>query len=153
MVRQCVRQHQLTEMGERRTGNSIDYTFDDLGLPPADEMAKYKQVSPDMIKAIVEIAKKEQAHRHLADFRKLDIIKGSDGHIFSMNLWGMVFSVIIIVAMLLTMVTAIYFNSTWLSAASAVAFFLYLSTIIANFIGNKREKSASPAYPPPASAA
>lgn len=140
MVKQSIRQQQLTETGERRTGNIIDYTFDDVGLPTADEMAKYKQVNPDIIRAIIEIAQKEQAHRHETDFRKLEIIQASDHRIFKMNLWGMVLSLVIVAAMLSLLIVAMAYESTWLSAVSVTALFLYLSGMIANYIGNKKGK-------------
>src|SRR5579864_1294595 len=41
-------------------------------LPPPEDLIKYNEVFPDCGKAIVEMAQKEQSHRHNTDNRRLD---------------------------------------------------------------------------------
>lgn len=72
-------------------------TYEDNMLPSAEEMAKYNDVSPDIVRYILEQAKAEQEHRHSMDHKTADIVGSSEFSKNKLNSMGLSFAFIIVV--------------------------------------------------------
>jgi uncharacterized membrane protein len=94
------------QLNERRTrvagpngerGEHVDQTLtlDDSWLPPADELAKYHALDPNVVAFIIEATKKEQDFRHDFDRKRLKVFDKGNRREFSINMWGMVFAFLV----------------------------------------------------------
>ena len=79
-------------------------------IPPAMEMEKYAQISPDLPEKIIQMAIKEQDHRFLMDSaeqkRRDDELKTNS----TLIKWGIYASVICIIVIMLAAVLCAYFG-------------------------------------------
>ena len=71
---------------------------DDYPLPPADELAKLKEVNPELINFIMERAKQEQEMRHEELHETLNLEKEETKHRHRRDYFSLVLAFLIVIA-------------------------------------------------------
>jgi uncharacterized membrane protein len=86
------------------------FTVDDSCLPAASELQAYKDINPELISFLLDTSKKEQAHRHQMDELKIKTISYDSKKMHGINLMGMFYAFIIMIAGLALSAYLIYNN-------------------------------------------
>jgi uncharacterized membrane protein len=83
-----------------KEGKQLEHTItmDDNCLPSPSELTAYQRIDSNILPFLLEVAKKEQDHRHLIEKKKIDIIGWESKREFRINLWGMFFAFLILLA-------------------------------------------------------
>lgn len=86
--------------GNGEQGQQLEHTFtiDDSCLPPSTELQAYKDINPELITFLLETSRKEQAHRHVMDKKKIRSINIENIGIHGMNALGMILAFLIMLA-------------------------------------------------------
>ncbi len=81
-------------------GQQLEHTFtiDDSCLPPSAELQAYKDIHPDLINFLLETSKKEQLHRHNMDGKKMKTIIYDSKRMHRINMMGMFYAFLIMIA-------------------------------------------------------
>lgn len=81
-------------------GQQLEHTFtiDDSCLPSAAELQSYKDINPELINFLLETSKKEQEHRHQMDSKKMKTIVFDSKSMHRINMMGMFYAFIIMMA-------------------------------------------------------
>ena len=117
MGKQEIKQKETQVSTDQGVGKQLEqiYTVDDNCLPSPQELAAYKQIDPRIVEYLIDASIKEQNHRHKMDEKKLKIVAKADGRVGRMNLWGMFFAFLCLIALLAVVAYALYLDKQWLA--------------------------------------
>ena len=113
------------------------FTVDDSVLPPAQELASYKEIDPDIVRFLMDSASLEQRHRHEMDISKLKMVRKSESRTFGMNWWGMFFAFLSVLVLSGLAAFALYLDRPWFAGIFG---FSALIAIVSIFV-NKGDKA------------
>lgn len=116
MAKQHV-QSKHTEMSlQHGVGSQMEatITYDDSCIPSPADLAKYKEIDPDIVKHFLDTAKLEQSHRQRAIDKRIETIAKANQREHTTNITGMVLATIIILAIVTMTILALYWNRAWL---------------------------------------
>lgn len=97
-------------------GSTIVSVVDDKPFTPT-ELAQYKEIDPDFARAMMDMAQKEQEHRHDIDRQRARAIKRSQRHAFCHGCLGMFIAGLIVLAFLGLAAYALYLDHPWFAGA------------------------------------
>lgn len=115
-------------------------SLNDSVLPTAAELESYNAVNPELVPMIVDYTRKEQAHRHELDMMRMKAIRRSDGRDERINIWGMVFAFLSLLAMIALCAYALYLDKPWFSVIVGGT---VIVSIISLFVNAGRQKGQS----------
>ncbi|MFI3259466.1 MAG: DUF2335 domain-containing protein [Rikenellaceae bacterium] len=94
-------------------------TMDDCCLPNASELEAYKSVNVDIVPYLMEMARKEQEHRHSIEKSNVEILKENNDVVranceysYKANTRGMTYAFLIIVLSSICSAVLIYFDKS-----------------------------------------
>jgi uncharacterized membrane protein len=98
MTRQELKRKETQVSAPNGDGKQLEQTFtiDDNWLPSPEDLIAYKQIDPNILQFLLDVAKKEQNHRHAIEKKKINIISREGRREFRINLWGMFFAFLIL---------------------------------------------------------
>lgn len=104
---------QLNTSDGRALKNEASLTYDDNVLPTPQELEAYKHVDPRIVDFLLETAQKEQAFRHDIENKKVKIVGNADSGNRRMDLCGMIFAFLALLALIGLSAFALYLDKPW----------------------------------------
>lgn len=108
---------------------SATLTVDDSAMPSPEELRAYQSVSPDIVKFFIDASLKEQAHRHRVNEGRLKVLSRESRREERINLWGMFFAFLLVLALVGLTAFAIWLDRPWMATASGLGTFAALISI------------------------
>ncbi|MGL4852889.1 MAG: DUF2335 domain-containing protein [Phocaeicola sp.] len=98
-------------------GKQLEQTVvvDDNSLPSPQELAAYQAIDPEIVKFLIETAKKEQEHRHETELKKLDLVKKVENRITWIDGLGLMFAFLSIAVLGSIVAYALHLNQQWIA--------------------------------------
>lgn len=146
MAKQQINQKETQVSTSQGAAKQIEQTLtvDDNALPSPQELAAYQQIDPRIVDHLMELAKKEQEHRHDLDNQKMKMIRRTESRSERMNFWGMTFAFLCMVLFIGLTAFALYLNNPWFagffgltSLISIISIFINAGKNIDNKAGGK----------------
>lgn len=113
------------------------FTVDDSCLPTSAELQAYKDINPELINFLLETSKKEQAHRHQMDAKKMKTITFDSKSMHRINMMGMLYAFLIMMAGLAFSGYLIYYEKV---VTGTIFGGISIITAAAMFINKPKEK-------------
>ena len=88
--------NKITKADDRILSLEHNSSYDDSLLPDSKELAKLKELDPDIIKWIKERTAKEQDVRHEINFRRLSLLKSDNSKNFFIDVYSLTLAFFII---------------------------------------------------------
>lgn len=146
MAKQQINQKETQVSTSQGAAKQIEQTLtvDDNALPSPQELAAYQQIDPRIVDHLMELAKKEQEHRHDIDNQKMKMIRRTESRSERMNFWGMTFAFLCMVLFIGLTAFALYLDNPWFagffgltSLISIISIFINAGKNIDNKAGGK----------------
>ncbi len=109
------RQKAKGKNGIEAIAESLSVQVDDRPFTPQD-LREYNETNPEFAKQLMEMAIKEQEHRHGMDNNKVKVVRRSQAHTLAVNIIGMLFALLIVCAFLFCVYIAILHDANWIAA-------------------------------------
>ena len=116
-------------------------TVDDSTLPSPQDLAAYKAIDAKIVEHLLDLAKKEQAHRHELDNQKMKMVMRTESRSERMNFWGMTFAFLCMVLFICLTAFALYLDKPWFAGFFGIT---SLITIISIFINAGKDTGDKP---------
>ena len=112
-------------------GKQLEQTLivDDNSLPTPEELSAYKAIDPKIVEFLIETSKKEQEHRHKIDNDKIVIIKKNEGRTTSINVVGMMFAFLCIIAFVVLTGYALYLDRPWFASFMGIGALVSVASV------------------------
>lgn len=117
-------------------GSTTVSVVDDKPFTPS-ELAEYKNIDPGFAQTMMNMAQKEQEHRHEIERQRAAAIKRSQNHSFFHGCCGMLIAGFIVILFLALAGYALYLDHPWFAGAFTLASLL---PIVQLFIPKKNEQ-------------
>ena len=146
MAKQQINQKETQVSTSQGAAKQIEQTLtvDDNALPSPQELTAYQQIDPRIVDHLMELAKKEQEHRHDIDNQKMKMIRRTESRSERMNFWGMTFAFLCMVLFIGLTAFALYLDNPWFagffgltSLISIISIFINAGKNIDNKAGGK----------------
>lgn len=133
MGKQQIQQRKRVLSNRNAVGEETEssLTIDDNLLPSPDELRVYKEIDPNIVNFLIEVASKEQNHRHEIDNQKVEIIKSNEKRDYFLNIWGMFFAFMAIVVLVALSAWALYLDRAWFAGFFGVSAMITIVSIFA----------------------
>lgn len=118
----------------------VRITEDDNCLPSPAELAEYQKIDPNLIPFFMEVAKQEQEHRHHIEALQTQIVSRANKRDYRINLWGMFFAFLCVMAFAGIAFYAMFTGSVWMSILFGGG---TLASVVAIFVGSKKPQQQS----------
>lgn len=109
------RQKAKGKNGLEAIAESLSVQVDDRPFTPQD-LREYNETNPEFAKQLMEMAVKEQQHRHGLDKDKVKVVKRSQWHTLIVNIVGMISALVVVGAFLFCVYIAILHEANWIAA-------------------------------------
>lgn len=142
MAKQQINQKETQVSTSQGAAKQIEQTLtvDDNTLPSPQELAAYQQIDPRIVDHLMELAKKEQDHRHDIDNQKMKMLRRTESRSERMNFWGMTFAFLCMVLFIALTAFALYLDKPWFAGFFGVTSLVTIISIFINAgkdVGNK----------------
>lgn len=114
-------------------GESVEHivTIDDNAMPSPEELRKYKELDPNLVKYFMDLTSKEQANRHESNRTRFKIVSNTQRRNYRANMSGMVLAFLSLVLILALTGVAIYLDHMWFASIfTATSIVMILKTFV-----------------------
>ncbi len=134
MAKQQINQKETQLSTSQGAAKQIEQTLtvDDNILPSPQDLAAYKDVDPEIVKHLLELARKEQDHRHDIDNQKMKMIRRTESRTERMNFWGMTFAFLCMVLFIGLTAFALYLDNPWFAGFFGLTSLISIISIFIN---------------------
>ena len=124
-------------------GQQLEQTFtvDDSFLPSPEELQRYKEINPDIVKLLIDASRNEQDHRHHIDRLKMKTIKKEGNMVHVVNITGMALAFIIMIAGLGLSAFLVYKEKEIVGTIFAGATILIAVTTFLNHVKDEKKRN------------
>ena len=112
--------------------------IDNNPMPTAEELSKYKDISPDLVQYFMQITDEERSIRHEVTRQSVDLTQMDSKRRHRERILGLVFAFITILVFLGITAYALYLDKPWLAGIFST---LSIAGIISAFIQGRKEES------------
>ncbi len=134
MAKQQINQKETQVATSQGQAKQIEQTLtvDDSSLPSPQDLAAYKAIDPKIVEHLLELAKKEQDHRHDIDNQKMKMIRRTESRTERMNFWGMTFAFLCMVLFIGLTAFALYLDKPWFAGFFGLTSLVSIISIFIN---------------------
>lgn len=134
MAKQQINQKETQVSTSQGAAKRIEQTLtvDDYALPSPQDLAAYKNIDPKIVEHLLELANKEQGHRHDMDNQKMKMIRRAESRAERMNFWGMTFAFLCMVLFIALTAYALHLDNPWFAGFFGLTSLISIISIFIN---------------------
>lgn len=139
MAKNSVRRTQATVQRADQVGmlQEEHIIIDNNPMPTAEELSKYKDISPDLVQYFMQITDEERSIRHEVTRQSVDLTQMDSKRRHRERILGLVFAFIALLVFLGITAYALYLDKPWLAGIFST---LSIAGIISAFIQGRKEE-------------
>lgn len=140
MAKNSVRRTQATVQRADQVGmlQEEHIIIDNNPMPTAEELSKYKDISPDLVQYFMQITDEERGIRHEVTRQSIELTQMDSKRRHRERILGLAFAFITILVFLGITAGALYLDKPWLAGIFST---LSIAGIISAFIQGRKEES------------
>lgn len=140
MAKNSVRRTQATVQRADQVGmlQEEHIIIDNNPMPTAEELSKYKDISPDLVQYFMKITNEERSIRHEVTRQSVELTQMDSKRRHRERILGLVFAFMALLVFLGITAYALYLDKPWLAGIFST---LSIAGIISAFIQGRKEES------------
>lgn len=140
MAKNSVRRTQATVQRADQVGmlQEEHIIIDNNPMPTAEELSKYKDISPDLVQYFMQITDEERSIRHEVTRQSVELTQKDSQRRHHERILGLVFAFIALLVFLGITAYALYLDKPWLAGVFST---LSIAGIISAFIQGRKDES------------